>query len=1069
MIEAVQKSKRTVAALLQANKQDWRTEFGEKEAIGIGGSVRRHVCGSGMETSVEEEKGPEQIVNPSEALGCWGSKGVSYSLERGGVGDSWEPPWDLVADVMVERAEGQAKGETLVKWQQRWSRSQHAIFENDFSPVNLFNTLKEQKLRSIFPNVSIVLCLFYTLPLIIAEAERSFSMLAKVKNFLCSTMAQDRLSSLRSLAIEPFLVRQLNSNELIDTFVKKQMENDKLLEEKEYEELRSELPTLKNVFEEVINHLKKNQCGMKDIADITALWAAVIKREDVLSRSVAKMKHQKSRIAELNSDITDLKEMELEPDIELYKQKIENSAKLLDIAFLREQIAQGKVEDLRNEIRRLNEKLQIKKQFDDKEERVAAAFAVDSVKEEAHPVLEKWFKEVDELKGKLKTPQTEMETNERKFRKDSLQINNLITEIKEVTRKLDSELQCKKTYEENFNKLKVILINQDKLIKELETEKNVLKKELEKKEILKKNIQTQELKITKTEREKCNFSTSTKVTAKKIKEITLAKKIIEKDKQSLTEKISKYEKLINQLQNEIGVQKDLNNENVKTELDNALKDLNLQQKIIKENITKFNTCEQLALEQTENLDKAEKFCAEIKRINYNLLKDKQRVLKENKELYYKLSIVISHLQTKNIENKNLMKKIKKLNLIVQHETKLADGFRAQKNSKTKKVLQAQNHVSQIKEKIGNLNKQIEDYKKELLSKNTEILRNQTGVKKLKEVNEGLTNELERRNNTERKARKEIRTLQKEVGCTKISLVVANATCHKITKNLIRAKKEKYLIGTRLVRRNDEIEFAYAKSKILECMQYKYKDECDCLLKKIQLMKVEIQNLRNERVKNIRCSESINDLRKEIYYLEKELLNEKLRCRALEQTIQTPLNVHRWRKLEGSDPTRMNLIKKVRYQQKTLMQCRESIKQKNEEIEDYKEKLSSLRQQMSHMLGPDVQKDLLKIRRELADKNKELKIQKSVENALKATVLSMKIEVEKREKESKDLKKMYLEKKIQVDKCKVDLNKYKMQVKDKMEENKTNKNINKNRILPKLQDKKKSASDVTQLKIVVPKF
>jgi len=44
---------------------------------------------------------------------------------------------------------------------------------------------------------------------------------------------------------------------------------------------------------------------------------------------------------------------------------------------------------------------------------------------------------------------------------------------------------------------------------------------------------------------------------------------------------------------------------------------------------------------------------------------------------------------------------------------------------------------------------------------------------------------------------------------------------------------------------------------------------------------------------------MTDMRQEIFHLEQDLTREKLKCRALEEELQTPLNIHRWRKLEVS--------------------------------------------------------------------------------------------------------------------------------------------------------------------------
>lgn len=38
-------------------------------------------------------------------------------------------------------------------------------------------------------------------------------------------------------------------------------------------------------------------------------------------------------------------------------------------------------------------------------------------------------------------------------------------------------------------------------------------------------------------------------------------------------------------------------------------------------------------------------------------------------------------------------------------------------------------------------------------------------------------------------------------------------------------------------------------------------------------------------------------RQEVYHMQKELLKERTRCRALEEELENPMNVHRWRKLE----------------------------------------------------------------------------------------------------------------------------------------------------------------------------
>ncbi|KYN22200.1 hypothetical protein ALC57_05408 [Trachymyrmex cornetzi] len=45
--------------------------------------------------------------------------------------------------------------------------------------------------------------------------------------------------------------------------------------------------------------------------------------------------------------------------------------------------------------------------------------------------------------------------------------------------------------------------------------------------------------------------------------------------------------------------------------------------------------------------------------------------------------------------------------------------------------------------------------------------------------------------------------------------------------------------------------------------------------------------------------NVSDLHQEVFHLNRNLTKEMLKVTALEEKIQTPLNIHRWRKLEVS--------------------------------------------------------------------------------------------------------------------------------------------------------------------------
>lgn len=93
-----------------------------------------------------------------------------------------------------------------------------ANFEADLPPFHLLNKIVSLNLETIFPNVCVALRLFCTIPATVASGERSFSALARVKNFHRSCSTQERVSGLATLCIEAPLARQLNFEAIINNF-----------------------------------------------------------------------------------------------------------------------------------------------------------------------------------------------------------------------------------------------------------------------------------------------------------------------------------------------------------------------------------------------------------------------------------------------------------------------------------------------------------------------------------------------------------------------------------------------------------------------------------------------------------------------------------------------------------------------------------------------------------------------------------------------------------------------------------------------------------------------------------
>lgn len=84
------------------------------------------------------------------------------------------------------------------------------------SVIDVLGYLFKNNLISTFPNLSIALRIYLTLPVTVAEGERSFSKLKIIKNYLRSSMTQERLSNLAIISIENDV--DIDINDIIKEF-----------------------------------------------------------------------------------------------------------------------------------------------------------------------------------------------------------------------------------------------------------------------------------------------------------------------------------------------------------------------------------------------------------------------------------------------------------------------------------------------------------------------------------------------------------------------------------------------------------------------------------------------------------------------------------------------------------------------------------------------------------------------------------------------------------------------------------------------------------------------------------
>merc|ERR1711920_691682 len=103
-----------------------------------------------------------------------------------------------------------------------------------------------------------------------------------------------------------------------------------------------------------------------------------------------------------------------------------------------------------------------------------------------------------------------------------------------------------------------------------------------------------------------------------------------------------------------------------------------------------------------------------------------------------------------------------------------------------------------------------------------------------------------------------------------------------------------------------------------------------------------------------------------------LLREETKAKALQEELENPMNVHRWRELEGSDPATYEMIQKVKSLQKLLIAKTEEVVDKDAQIQEKEKLYVQLKSIIARQPGPEVAEHLAWYSQNLKDKSRHMR-------------------------------------------------------------------------------------------------
>merc|ERR1712134_191556 len=209
---------------------------------------------------------------------------------------------------------------------------------------------------------------------------------------------------------------------------------------------------------------------------------------------------------------------------------------------------------------------------------------------------------------------------------------------------------------------------------------------------------------------------------------------------------------------------------------------------------------------------------------------------------------------------------------------------------------------------------------------------------------------------------------------------------------------------------DELALLYEKVKIqqstLQTGEVAYKER----LEEIRALKIQIANLNREMEIQAQKTNNGDERKRQVYELQRELLHERTKVKALSEELENPMNVHRWRKLEGSDPSQTEMIQKIQTLQKRLIAKTEEVVEKDLLIQEKEKLYIELKNILARQPGPEVAEQLAWYSQNLKEKTKQMQQMASELKSYHGQVKDLKDEIERYHKELDTIKQGYFNQK-----------------------------------------------------------
>lgn len=419
-----------------------------------------------------------------------------------------------------------------------------------------------------------------------------------------------------------------------------------------------------------------------------------------------------------------------------------------------------------------------------------------------------------------------------------------------------------------------------------------------------------------------------------------------------------------------------------------------------------------ALNTHKDIGRWKQDATEFQKRIHELEKQREKYGAELTQANAKVYAAKDELKQRGVQLTEIKKQIQNVDAKLAQQKNLYDTVCQDRNTHAKNLEESKNKIANMRRKFKIMVHQTTALKEEIREKDNRVINDHSKKKEINGLNEKIKESKE-------KAQRRVKNLEVIVETHRTQMKKLETTIQQAEQERQAQEKElegvigeRDILGAQLIKRNEELALLYEKIKVQQSSLQQGESQFQERVQEIAKLREQIRNANAEAAAARTQVTNVDSLRKEIHHLTKALLREQTKAKALQEELENPMNVHRWRELEGSDPATYEMIQKVKSLQKLLIAKTEEVVEKDQMIQEKEKLYVQLKNIIARQPGPEVAEQLAWYSQNLKEKTQHMKQMADELENYHNQVQSLRDDIDRNNKDFMDVKQAYFQKQRQ---------------------------------------------------------